>query len=406
MAKLAIHGGSPVRTKPFPSWPQWDETERRNILEVLETGKWFRYHGNMVEQFEKRFAELCGAKHALAVTSGTKALEGSLAALELEPTAEVIVPSYTFVSTATCVINSNAQVVFADIEPETLNVTVETLEAVRTPNTRAVIPVHFGGCPCDMDAIMAWAKEHHIAVIEDACHAHGGYWDGKALGAIGDLGAFSFQNSKNMTAGEGGIVLTDSDTYASRLFARHSYGQRQGSAWYDHFTVSTNLRMTEWAGAILLGQLDRLEEQSNRRLENARILDKAVAGLPGLEVVGTKDPRADRRAYHLYIYRYTGSVEGVTKQQVVKALQAEGIPAAGGYPRPLHHQPLFEKVRPAAHQGARFSELNFSEVGRVCDEVIWHTQAMLLGSKEDTLDIVNGLEKVLSSLDELARVPA
>ncbi len=406
MSKLAIQGGTPIRTKPFPSWPQWDERERTNLLRTLETGKWYRYTGDTVERFEKAFAAACGAKHALAVTSGTKALEGAVYALELEPGAEVIVPSYTFVSTATCVINSGYQVVFADVDPQTLNVTAETLEAVRTPKTKAVIPVHFGGLPCDMDAIMAWAKEHQIAVIEDACHAHGGFWDGRALGAIGDLGAFSFQNSKNMTAGEGGIVLTDDETYLGRLFARHSYGQQPGREWYDHFTVSTNLRMTEWAGAILLAQLERLAEQSSKRLENARLLDDAIAGLPGLQVVGSKDPRAAQRAYHLYIYRAVDLPEGVTKAQVMKAMQAEGIPTAAGYPRPLYKQPLFDKVRPAQHQGASFNELALNHVEKVCDEVFWHSQAMLLAERDDVLDIARALEKVFSSIDELRALSA
>lgn len=406
MSKLAINGGTPIRTKPFPSWPQWDERERTNLLTTLESGKWFRYVGDMVERFERAFADACGAKHALAVTSGTKALEGAVYALELDPDAEIIVPSYTFVSTATCVINSGAQVVFADVDPRTYNVTVDTLEAVRTPKTRAIIPVHFGGCPCDMDAIMAWAKQHDIAVIEDACHAHGGFWNDKALGAIGDLGAFSFQNSKNMTAGEGGIVLTDNETYLGRLFARHSYGQQPGREWYDHFTVSTNLRMTEWAGAILLAQLERLEEQSAKRLANAQILDETIANLPGLEVVGSDDPRAKRRAYHIYIYRAVSLAEGVTRNQVIKALQAEGIPTAGGYPRPLYAQPLFDKVRPAQHQGASFDDLSQPNVETVCAEAIWHPQAMLLGDEEDTRDIARALEKVLGSIDELRALSA
>jgi len=402
--KLAIHGGEAVRTDPFPSWPQWDDREEKNLLQVLHSGRWFRYQGDMVARFEKRFAEVCGARYGLAVTSGTKALEACVSCLDLPPGSEIIVPSYTFVSTATCVVNNNYQVVFADIDLETLNVTIQTLEAVWSPRTSAIIPVHFAGCPCDMDAIMKWARERGLKVIEDACHAHGGFWDKRPLGSIGDVGAFSFQASKNMTAGEGGIVLANSKEYMAKLYAKHSYGQRPGHPWYDHHVVSSNLRMTEWAGAVLLGQLERLGEQSQIRLENAGILDDAVEGIDGLKVVGTNDARASRRAYHLYAFRYLETIEGVTREHIARALQAEGIPASVGYPIPLNKQPLFDSLRPAEQQGSSFAELDMPGAAAACRQVLWLPQNVLLGSAEDTRDIARAMEKVMGAVDELREI--
>lgn len=399
--KLAVCGGTPVRQKPFPNWPQWDKTEERNLLEVLHSGKWFRYQGTKVAEFEEAFARFCGVKHALAVTSGTKALEACVNCLELPPDSEVIVPAYTFVSTATCVINNHLTVVFADVDPATLNVTVDALEAVRTERTRAVIVVHFAGLPCEMDEITAWADEHGIAVIEDACHAHGGKWDGRYLGSIGRLGAFSFQASKNMTAGEGGVILTDSDELIGRLWARSSYGQRKGQAWYAHYVVSSNLRMTEWAGAILLAQLTRLERQTRTRLENAWLLDEALKEIPGVAAVGLSDPRAAERAYHLYPLRYLRTMPGVNREQIAQALVAEGIPATVGYPRPLYAQPLFSAVKPAEHQGDGFADLRLSGAEQACEEVIWLPQNTLLGDREDTMDIIRAVEKVMMALEEL-----
>lgn len=401
MRKLALLGGDPVRKKPFPTWPQFDAREAQAAVEVTESGKWFRYAGDKVRQFEQAFADYHGAKYAQAVTSGTKALEAGLWALGVLPGDEVLVPSYTFVSTATAVVANGATPVFVDVDLRTLNLDLEAAEALVTPKTRAILPVHFAGCPCDMEAVQAFARRHKLPVLEDAAHAHGGFWDGKGLGSIGEIGAFSFQHSKNITAGEGGILLTSDQELATRIFSRHSYGQRAGQPWYNHEIVSTNLRMTEWQGAILLVQLSRLQEQSDRRLQNAALLDAAVTAQADLTPIKSDDPRAARRAYHLYMFRYTPREPGLSHRLIARALQAEGIPCSTGYPVPLYRQPLFRSVTPPAWQGCRYDELRQPRVEQACRETIWFTQNLLLGDEADTRDIANALEKVLTAQDAL-----
>jgi len=388
-----------LRSKPFPSWPQFDENEERRLLRTLRSGKWFRFDGEEVRKFEEAFAEAHDSRFGLAVSSGTTALEAGLTALNLEPGDEVLVPSYTFVATATAVIVSSGTPVFVDVSLDTLNIDLAHAERCITPRTRAIVPVHFAGLPCDMEAVNAFAAKHNLRVVEDAAHAHGARWDGKGVGSHGDIAGFSFQASKNMTGGEGGIVLTDDEALFTQVVSRHSYGQRPGHPWYSHHVVSTNLRMTEWQGAILRSQLERMPGQNRRRLENARLLDQAIASLPGLSLIGSADPRAADRAYHLYCFRFEPSGT-VSKKSFCEALEAEGIPCAAGYPFPLYRQPLFESVQSPPDQPV-YSELNLPQAEQACREVVWFRQNALLGEEEDTRDIVRALEKVLEQKESL-----
>jgi len=397
---LALLGGEPVRSKPFPPWPTHDEREERLLLDTLHSGNWFRYKGNKVKQFEEAFAARHDAKYGLAMSSGTTSLEAIFCALGLEPGDEVLVPSYTFVATATSVIISGATPRFVDVCPQTLNIDLKHAEECVSPRTRAVVVVHFAGLPCNMDEVMAFAERHSLYVVEDAAHAHGARWNGKGVGSHGHMGAFSFQASKNMTAGEGGIVLTDDEQLLSRAFSRHTYGQRPGHPWYSHHVVSTNLRMTEWQGAILLAQLERLDEQMRIRRQNALLLDEAIANIPALTPVKSDDPRAADRAYHLYAFRYAPGVEGLSRERFVQALQAEGIPCSIGYPVPLYKQPLFQHVQHPPDLPS-YNELELPQVTQLCNEVIWLTQNLLLGDAEDTRDIIRAIEKVLANADEL-----
>lgn len=398
----ALLGGRPVRTKPFPSWPVFDAREERLLLDTLHSGKWFRFHGDKVRQFEQAFAKRHDAKYGLAVSSGTTALEASICALNLEPGAEVLVPSYTFVATASSVVVSGATPRFVDVCPETLNIDLKHAEQCVSPRTRAIVVVHFAGLPCNMDEVKAFAAKHNLYVVEDAAHAHGARWDGKGVGSHGHIGAFSFQASKNMTAGEGGIILTDDEKLMERAFSRHTYGQRPGFPWYSHHVVSTNLRMTEWQGSVLLAQLERLDEHMRIRRQNALLLDEAIARMPGLAPVKPDDPRAADRAYHLYPFRYAPGVAGLSRERFAEALQAEGIPCSLGYPVPLYKQPMFRHVQHPPDLPP-YHELELPNVTRLCNEVIWLTQNLLLGTEEDTRDIIRAIEKVLANADKLAQ---
>jgi len=400
MSKLAVNGGSPVRTEPFPNWPQWTDAERKNVLEVLESGNWFRFYGDRVAEFEKRFGEYHDGKYALAVSSGTAALEVCMAALGVGPGDEVIVPCYTFVATATAVIHAGATPVYADVSLDDFNIDLDSVAQLITPRTKGMIVVHFGGCPCDMDKVIAFAKERGLWVVEDAAHAHGGKWAGRGMGSFGDAAGFSFQNSKNITAGEGGLFMTNDEALMNRAFSFHSYGQRTGYPWYSHHIVSRNLRMTEWQGAILLAQLDRLEEQTKLRLENARKLDAAISAIAGLATVGSSDPRASERAYHLYQFRYAPGIPGVSRQRFLEALIAEGVPCSAGYPVPLYKQPFMEEVAPPEGQGA-YNQLHLPNAEAACREAIWLSQSLLLGAEKDTQDIIDAITKVVENASEL-----
>lgn len=228
MNKLALVGGTPVRTKPFPAWPQFDEREVEAVASVVRSGQWGRLAGTEVAQLEKEFAAAHDAKYALGVTNGTTALEVALLALGIGPGDEVIVPAYTFVASATCVLTVNAIPVFADIDLDTFNIDLDSVRAKITPRTKAIIPVHFAGLPVNMDELLALAREHNLHVVEDTAHGHGAKWRGKGVGSHGEFGAFSFQASKNMNSGEGGIVITNDHELYERANSLHSFGRLPG----------------------------------------------------------------------------------------------------------------------------------------------------------------------------------
>jgi dTDP-4-amino-4,6-dideoxygalactose transaminase len=403
---LAILGGTPVRTKPFPSWPVYGREEEQALLRTLHSGKWGKVDGSEVKTFERRFAEAHGAKHGIAVVNGTVSLRIALLAAGAEAGDEVIVPPYTFFATASAVIEANATPVFVDIDPATFNIDVAAIEAAVTKRTRAIIPVHLGGLPCDMDAIMAIAQRHGLVVIEDAAHAHGSSYKGRPVGAIGHMGSFSFQSSKNLTCGEGGIIVSNDDALAERCRSIHNCGRVAGGPWYEHHEVSANYRLGEFAGAVLNCQLDRLDEQTTARDANGRYLDAHLSMVPGL----TPQKRGDatsRHAHHLYVMRYDQGAFGVPRSRLIEALAAEGIPASAGYQLPLHRQPMFVNrvfgPYSAAGAGFDYASLSLPNVERVCGgEGLWLTQNVMLGTREDMDDVVRAFEKVYEHRHELA----
>src|SRR5687768_37628 len=225
---LALLGGTPTRSKPFPTWPIFGREEEDGVLRALRSAKWGKLDGGEVKRFEERFAAYCGAKHGIAVVNGTISLRIALMAAGIEAGDEVIIPPYTFFATASAVVEANATPVFVDIDRATFNIDPVAIEAAITKRTRAIIPVHLGGLPCDMDAIMAIAQRHGLVVIEDAAHAHGSAYKGRRVGSLGHMGSFSFQSSKNLTSGEGGIVTTNDDVLADRCCSIHNCGRIAG----------------------------------------------------------------------------------------------------------------------------------------------------------------------------------
>jgi dTDP-4-amino-4,6-dideoxygalactose transaminase len=410
---LAILGGKPVRTGPFPGWPVFGQEEEEALLRVLRSGQWGRCAEGEVERFERRFAERHGAKYGLAIMSGTVALRVALMAIGIEAGDEVIVPPYTFLATATAVVESNATPIFVDIQSDSYNLDPALIEVAITPRTKAIIPVHFAGLPADMNAIMAIADKHNLTVIEDAAHAHGGAYGGRPVGSIGQLSCFSFQSTKNVNSGEGGMLLTSDQRLYEVALSFHNCGRRAGGPWYEHHIISGNYRLTEFQAALLDCQFKRLDEQFQVRAANARYLGERLARVPGIALQTGRD-KAAQHAYHLFMFRYNPKVYNVTKQVFVKALQAEGIPASEGYPLPLHHQPIFRNMAFGPYTGYRGArpDLDYNRVScpvaeRACaSEGCWLYQSVLLGSQKDMDDIVAAFAKIHAYRRELPRAAA
>ena len=324
------------------------------------------------------------------------------------PGDEVIVPPYTYIATASAVLMVGAVPIFADIDPDTYNLDPNCIREAISERTRAVIPVHFGGQPCEMEAINRIAAEHDLIVIEDAAHAHGSAYQGHMCGSLGNLGSFSFQNSKPMTAGEGGVIITNNADYAEMCKSLVWAGRQRGQPWYRHFVLASNARMTEFQGAILMVQHQRLAEQVQVRMKNAHLLDRLLVEIEGIRPLVTL-PTTSMNTYHVYMFRYSPEAfGGLHKTKFVAALQAEGISGVrGGYTSPLYQNPMFVKknfmggpypVVPAIY-GKDIDYLNFEALcpvsERACNsEAVWLLQNMLMGDEEDMHDIACAIGKI------------
>ncbi len=394
--KLALHGGEAVRPieKEWPSWPVFDDKERKAVLEVLESGSWF--NGERGEKFRKEYAAFQDAKHCIICNSGTAGLEICLQALGIGPGDEVIVPPYTFIATASAVSRVGATPVFVDVD-EYWNINIDLIEEAVTERTRAIIPVHFAGSIVDMDKLNELAERLGLKVIEDACHSWGGKWKGKGTGALGLGGVFSFQMSKNITAGEGGAILTDDDEFAEICESISNCGRGTDGVWYGHVRTGTNARMTEFQAAILSAQLSRLEEQTLKREENASFLYNALSQIEGLLPQPTL-PGVTRRPYHLLALRIIPEQFGCTREKFVEAAQAEGWPIGPGYALPLYEQPVYKE----GPEAERYRDLSCPVCEDLCyTSAMWSIHSLLLAGKEDMQDLVDIAVKIKENVDAL-----
>jgi dTDP-4-amino-4,6-dideoxygalactose transaminase len=403
---LALLGGSPVRTKPFARWPIFGEAEEQRLLRTLRSGDWGRLDGDEVSQFEHRFAAMHGCRHAVAVANGTVALRIALLAAGIRAGDEVIVPPYTFVATATAVVEANAVPVFADIDLNTFNLDPETARRAITPRTKAIIPVHFAGQPAEMDRLMATAREHNLVVVEDAAHAHAASYRDRPAGSLGHLATFSFQSSKNLTSGEGGIITTNDAALGDTCRSIQNCGRVPDGVWYEHHVVSGNYRLGEFQGAILNCQIERLEEQTNVRDRNGRALASRLAKLPGLYPQARPDD-CTRHSYHLFMVRLDSAAFGASRAAVLRALEAEGIPCSAGYGYSLPDQPLFRNKAFGPYLADAAPRLDYSAVhcpnsDLICrEQAVWLGQSLLLGDASDIDDIAHAFEKVYEHMDSL-----
>jgi dTDP-4-amino-4,6-dideoxygalactose transaminase len=408
MSILALRGGPKAKTKPFPAWPQFDAAEREALNQVLESGVWWRTPGTRALEFEQQFARFHGANHGIAVTNGTAALEVTMAALAIGPGDEVIVPNFTFVATASAVLFANALPVLVDVLPDTHCIDPKLAEAAITPRTKAIIAVHMGGHPADLDALAGICDRHKIALIEDCAHAHASEWRGKRIGTFGVAGTFSFQSSKLMTAGEGGMIITNDDEFERQARSVHDCGRMPGEWFYSHFIYGSNYRLSEWQGAVLSAQLARLDEQTGLRHTNARWLDRELSQIPGI-TPQKMDARCTRNGQYAYIFHVDrAEFAGISIERFIEAMKAEGIPNQASYP-PVHELQVFRNGEyrkrlsgPAQNEEHTFLSRSFPNTQRAAWETVWIPQPALLGDEQDMKEIVAAIRKIQRNAKDLS----
>jgi dTDP-4-amino-4,6-dideoxygalactose transaminase len=394
-----ILGGRSLRArKEWPAWPQHGDVERELLAATLESGEWSSARGNLAAEFAAELAALQGARHGIPLANGSCSLEVALGACGIGAGDEVLVPGLTFVTTAVAVLAVNATPVFVDVEPNSLCLDVAAAEAAVTERTRAVIPVHLAGRPCDLDALVDLCERRDLALVEDCAHAHGSSWRGRGVGSFGSFGSFSFQLGKLMTAGEGGALITDDEDLWARAWSYANCGRVKGGHRYEHVNYGTNMRMTEWQGAVLQGQLRRLPAQNRLREERAQLLDAELAKIPGLRPQ-SGDPRIDSRARYAYVFHYDpGEFNGLPLFGLVSALRHEGILAGDSYPT-LNSLDLFREARfrrrlPELAAGKDYASVRLPIAEHAAERTVWLDHSMLLAEPEDVLDIVRVLAKI------------
>jgi dTDP-4-amino-4,6-dideoxygalactose transaminase len=386
-SSLALLGGEPVLTGGLAAWPVFDDAEREGLKQVLESGVWGGY-SPAVKAFESAFAEAHDCQYGISLANGTLSLEAALLACGVGPGDEVIVPPITFAATATAVLRVGAVPVFSDIEEISFNLDPLLLEEAITPRTRAIIPVHFAGHPANMDELLRISRQHGLIVIEDCAHAHGAAWHGRKVGSFGSFGSFSFQQSKNMTAGEGGILVTNSASLAQKAWSIGNQGRLPTGAWYQHDSLGSNFRLTGFQAAILNAQFARLSGQLARRKENAQRLSSALART-GFFFPPQIAPEADPHAFHLFVVRAgLGSLQGVPKSVLMQAVIAEGVPGISAYPQPIYSNNVFADFP--------FRKLPCPVAERMCQECFWLSHEVLLADS-------GGVEKVIRVFDKISR---
>ena len=330
-AKPAILGGTPVHQGGWQTWPVWKPEWEAEMLKVCRSGKWNQAAGGAVAEFQQRWAELLGARSCLATSSGTTALITALHVMGVDAGDEVIVSPYTFIASYNAILAHKALPVLADTDPATLNIDPASIAPRITDRTRAVMPVHIFGLPCDMDPVNAIARAKGLRVVEDACQAWLAEYKGRKCGTLGELGCFSFQQSKHIPAGEGGAITGMDADLVDRCDSYHNCGRSVGNfKGNGFFTRGSNFRLTQFQGVVLLQQIEKLVAETARRREAAAYLNDRLGRIPGITPV--RVPENSRGVYHLYPVRYDAAAfGGLSRDVFLRALSAEGIPGSAVY---------------------------------------------------------------------------
>ncbi|MCM3885479.1 DegT/DnrJ/EryC1/StrS family aminotransferase [Frankia sp. R82] len=321
--------GGVLRAPELPAWPQYSDEEREGLIRALEQGQWWRMGGSEVDSFEREFAAYHGADYALAVTNGTHALELALQVLGVGPGTEVIVPAFTFISSSQAAQRLGAVAVPVDVDLDTYCIDPQAAAAAVTARTRAIMPVHMAGQLADMDALAKVSADTGVPLLQDAAHAHGTQWQGRKVGELGSVAAFSFQNGKLMTAGEGGAVTFPDAELFELAFLRHSCGRPRTDRRYFHQTSGSNFRLNEFSASVLRAQLGRLAGQIDTREQRWPVLAEALAAIPGVVPQG-RDERCDRNSHYMAMFRVPGLGED-RRNALVDALIERGLPAFAAF---------------------------------------------------------------------------
>jgi dTDP-4-amino-4,6-dideoxygalactose transaminase len=446
--KLAILGGSPLRTKPFVVEPLVDELEEQLVLQAVREKNFSRYigigvgrdvlempsveaaavsdywhfHGGPnVRIFAADFAQKFGVPYAIPITSATVGLGVALAAAGVGPGDEVILPALSFSATGNAVLLFNSIPVFVDVDPQTFCIDPRAIEAAITPRTKAILPVHLAGNVSDMDAILAVAQRHGLKVIEDACQAIGASWRGKKAGAIGDAGVFSFQQSKNIMTGEGGMIITSNPDIAARARQILNHGELTfGDDATDEQlanVVGFNFRLPELCAAVGRAQLQKLDHLNEWRTRNADVLRRELAGIPGIKLAPSQrrlgSPAVD--VPHFFVVLYDAAEAGLSRDLFVAALREEGIPVGTGYSRPMYAAPTFLRRiaygrdgYPWRTAGSNSSVEYYKGMCPVAENLlsekfIWLYHIAYSSTEEDMKDVAAAFRKIMANKDALAK---
>ena len=397
---LAIHGGTPALKKNIPAWPQVTDIDRAMLKDTLLDGNY--NSGKLRKEFEAAFAKNCGVAHCFAVANGTVSLELLLRGFGIGRGDEVILPPYTFIATLSSIVFAGATPVFADIDDSNYLISPASVEKKITEKTRAIVAVAVGGCPPDLDALEEIAKRHGIKFIVDAAQGVGAEWKGKSICAYGDAASISCQNSKNLTSGEGGIITTNDDVLARNLELMLSGGKEDN----QFVSIAQDHRITELQASILLSQYSKLAREVVLRDKNAAYLAGRLKCLGFVEHLAY-DERITTHAYHLFLMRFKKDAfaqKGITRDQFLKALVAEGVPICSGY-APLYTFPCVTSRDTERMIGAKIDVTPLP----VCDnasfaEGAWMGQSVLLAERATLDAIVDAMIKVWEHADELKTV--
>lgn len=407
MTTLALYGGPPIRTRAFQPWPQFDQTELGALAGVLASRRWGGIHsGSQGEAFERVLGEYLDVPHVAVISSGTAGLMIALRALGIRAGDEVVVPAMTYVATATAVSVLGAVPVFADIDPDTHTIDPASAEAAISEETKAIIAVHLGGHPADMDRLGHIAAEHGVPIVEDCAQSLGATWSGAHTGSLGRVGVFSFASTKNISAGEGGAVVTRDGELAARIASLRDHGRPLGVTG-RHPELGWNLRLSEFQSAILGVQLERLNHQLTAKTEGAAFLTSALSSVPGLRPVPTDlDPRVTRHGRFSLAFTLDPEALGMSASSFRAALRAEGIPVGLRDLIACPDEPIYADA--AAQDYAHSRTVSCTRARAACTRLVLFGQAagsgMLLEDPSELADVVRAVEKIRDNCDQFREV--